>query len=50
VHSTFVALDPAATGRLERRRYVDLAEALSARPRHRDYAGALEALRGAGLA
>ena len=50
VHSTFVALDPAATGRLERRRYVGLAEAVSARPRHRDYAGALEALRRAGLA
>jgi transcriptional regulator with XRE-family HTH domain len=50
VHSTFVAFDPAATGRRDRRRFVGLEDALSGRPRHRDYAATLEALRRLDLA
>lgn len=50
VHSTFVLLDPLATGRSDRRRYVGLNDALRARPRYRGYAHVVEALNLAGRA
>jgi hypothetical protein len=45
-----VVLDPVATGRSDRRRFIGMNEALTARPRWRGYAEALDALRAAGLA
>jgi transcriptional regulator with XRE-family HTH domain len=48
VSSVLVVLDPLATGRSDRRRFVGLDDALKVRPRWRGYADALEALRSAG--
>jgi transcriptional regulator with XRE-family HTH domain len=45
VHSTFVLLDPVDGALRSRRRFVDLEGALTVRPRYRDYADALAALR-----
>ena len=50
VHSTFVLLDPTDGEIRIRRRFVDLEETLSVRPRHRDYADALASLRRDGAA
>ena len=46
--STLVVLDPAAAGR--QRRWIDIGECDRSRPRYRDYAIALAAIRAAGLA
>jgi hypothetical protein len=50
VVSTLVVLDPLAAGRSDRRRYVDLENALHVRPRWRGYADVLDALKAAGRA
>jgi transcriptional regulator with XRE-family HTH domain len=48
--SELVIWDPLAGGRRDRRRWIGLEEMGSARPRYRDYRGALESLRAAGKA
>jgi hypothetical protein len=50
VHSTLIVLDPLVSGRADRRRFVDLEAALTARPRWKGYADVLAALRAAGRA
>lgn len=50
LHTGLVVFDPVPGGRSDRRRWIDLEQALTVRPRYKGYADALRALRSGGRA